>query len=243
MKKIMLLLFVLLLHGVNGYAANGDLVVNGNISVGTAITFADGSKQYSAASGVLNGMMRYATPGSYTFTVPAGVGKILFEAWGAGGGGGGYTGTSYAVYGGGGGGGGQYRGSFAVTPGQTYTVIVGAGGAGSLHSNGGNGGDTSFGGTLAVAHGGGGGGVAVGTVVGTPGVGGTGGGWDPMDGGTAISGSLYGGGGTSTSGSLFGGTSTTPLNNNGGSVGYYSQYGNIYVSGANGGPGHANIYW
>jgi hypothetical protein len=159
MKRIMLLLFFMLFAGVNSYAASGDLVVNGNVSVGTAIIFPDGSKQTTATAvfsgaGVPNGMAKYLTPGSYNFIVPAGIGRVLIEAWGAGGAGG----AVYGFFGGcGGGSGGQYRGSLPVTPGQTYAVIVGAGGIGTLYSNGSNGGDSSFGGTLAVAHGGGGG--------------------------------------------------------------------------------------
>jgi hypothetical protein len=62
----------------------------------------------------------YSTPGTYTFTVPAGVNTIKIEAWGGGAGGS----TGY-------GGGGAYAGNFtqAVTAGNNYTVTVGAGGA------------------------------------------------------------------------------------------------------------------
>lgn len=81
------------------------------------------------------------TAGS-AFTVPANVTQILVEAWGAGGGGGGGTGVSL---GGAGGGGGAYSQSvFAVVPGQTYTVTVGAGGLGIVNATGGTGGDTWF---------------------------------------------------------------------------------------------------
>ena len=57
-----------------------------------------------------------------TFIVPAGVDTITVELIGAGGNG--------ASNGGGGGGGGGYaRGTFAVTPGTTYSVVVGEGGS------------------------------------------------------------------------------------------------------------------
>lgn len=56
-----------------------------------------------------------------TWTVPAGITKILVEVWGAGGGG-----SSY----GGGGGGGYVRAIFTVTPGNSVSVIVGIGGNG-----------------------------------------------------------------------------------------------------------------
>ncbi|MBK8498919.1 MAG: hypothetical protein IPL52_08905 [Flavobacteriales bacterium] len=56
------------------------------------------------------------------FTVPAGVTSVTFELVGAGGNG--------ASNGGGGGGGGGYaRGTFNVTPGTTYSIVVGAGGS------------------------------------------------------------------------------------------------------------------
>lgn len=60
--------------------------------------------------------------GSGTFVVPAGVTSITIELIGAGGNG--------ASNGGGGGGGGGYaRGTYAVTPGTSYSIVVGAGGS------------------------------------------------------------------------------------------------------------------
>jgi len=66
------------------------------------------------------------------------------------GGGGGGGGSDYdcASLGGGGGGGLVYNPSYSVTPGQTYTVVVGAGGAGgsaSGNNKGVNGSQSSFG--------------------------------------------------------------------------------------------------
>src|SRR5690606_11223133 len=67
----------------------------------------------------------FDTPGSYTFTAPAGVTSITVEAWGAGGGGSSITNFG----GGGGGGGGAYASSvIPVTPGTSYNIVVGAGG-------------------------------------------------------------------------------------------------------------------
>ena len=60
-----------------------------------------------------------------TFTVPEGITTLTVEAWGGGGGG---SSRSSNGAGGGGGGGAYSRGTFAVTPGQTYTVNVGSGG-------------------------------------------------------------------------------------------------------------------
>jgi hypothetical protein len=64
-----------------------------------------------------------------TFTVPTGVTSIDIEAWGGGGAGGGATGQNSS---GGGGAGGGYvkKTAYPVTPGNTYTVYVGAGGIG-----------------------------------------------------------------------------------------------------------------
>ncbi|MBK6904853.1 MAG: hypothetical protein IPH04_19110 [Saprospirales bacterium] len=87
---------------------------------------------------------------SGTYTVPAGVTAIVVQVWGAGGGGGsGNAGNNSR----GGGGGGAFAASmFPVTPGNTYAVVVGAGGAPGL-----DGGSSSFGGFLVVADGGEGG--------------------------------------------------------------------------------------
>jgi hypothetical protein len=61
---------------------------------------------------------------SSTFTAPAGVTSIVVEAWGGGGRGGRLTTAGVA---GGGGGGGYARRAITVTPGNNYTVTVGAG--------------------------------------------------------------------------------------------------------------------
>ena len=70
-----------------------------------------------------------ASPGTYTFTVPAGITSLSVQCWAGGGGG---SGASPPPPGGGGGGGGGYaaNSSYAVSPGQVITYVVGAGGAG-----------------------------------------------------------------------------------------------------------------
>jgi hypothetical protein len=94
------------------------------------------------------------TPGSGTFTVPAGVFTLNVEVGGGGGGGGSGNATNTGA---GGGAGGFARGPMAVTPGQTFNYIVGAGGASvSNGSQGGNGGSTSFGGIFSATGGTGG---------------------------------------------------------------------------------------
>ena len=85
---------------------------------------------------------RYATAGTFTYTVPDGVHWLDVEVWGAGGGGAWADGiTGYAA----GGGGGYARKLCAVTPGQQVTVTVGAGGNGGSSGSGSDGGSSSFG--------------------------------------------------------------------------------------------------
>lgn len=105
---------------------------------------------FSAASG---GTL-YSTPGTYTFTVPSAVSSINVVAVGAGGGGGGFNSG-----GGGGGGGLGWKNNIAVSPGQTYTVVVGSGGGGTAGGNGSSGGNSYFNNTSTVLGIGGNGGV------------------------------------------------------------------------------------
>jgi hypothetical protein len=80
----------------------------------------------------------YDTPGSYTFTVPAGMTQLTTEVYGAEGGRG--MGPADAN-GSPGGEGGRTRGTIAVSEGQTFTIRVGGKGA-NAHLNGGAGGST-----------------------------------------------------------------------------------------------------
>lgn len=92
-------------------------------------------------SGVQAATDSFTAPGSSTWTAPAGVTSVTVEAWGGGGAGGGVTGNPAK---GGGGAGGQYaKKVVSVTPSTSYTVNVGAGGAGST-GNGTAGGDSTF---------------------------------------------------------------------------------------------------
>ncbi|WP_067146878.1 LamG-like jellyroll fold domain-containing protein [Pseudotamlana agarivorans] len=73
--------------------------------------------------------INFDTPGPHSYPVPAsGVAAIKVEVWGAGGAG---ANTSSNSYGAGGGGGAYATRTLAVTPGQTFNVVVGAGGNGS----------------------------------------------------------------------------------------------------------------
>jgi hypothetical protein len=83
---------------------------------------------------------------SDTWTCPDGVTSVQCKCYGAGGGSGGVNEDANTSTGGGGGGGYSHDLTLAVTPGQTYTITIGAGGtAGTLGGgNGGNGGFTEF---------------------------------------------------------------------------------------------------
>ncbi|MDA8062511.1 MAG: hypothetical protein M0T80_08815 [Actinomycetota bacterium] len=114
----------------------------------------------------------FATPGTYSYVVPAGVTNVFVEVQAGGGGGGGYSeavtfsGQDQASAGGGQG--GYVEALVPVTPGQTLVVTVGAGGEGGFSVQGGSGSrgsNSSVGFTddtqLVQADGGGGGGTIV----------------------------------------------------------------------------------
>lgn len=101
------------------------------------------------------GSQSYTTAGTYSWVAPAGVTSVSVVAVGGGGGGGG---ASCGGGGGGGGGGLAYKNNISVTPGNTYSVVVGvAGTAGTSSVNGGTGGTSSFNSTCVSATGGTGG--------------------------------------------------------------------------------------
>jgi len=87
---------------------------------------------------------KYETPGTFTWTKPAGVTTVIVFCWGGGGGGG-----KHSIDGGGGGAGAScvITALAAADLGSSETVTVGAGGAGKTGGNGsgGNGGNSSFG--------------------------------------------------------------------------------------------------
>jgi len=122
----------------------------------------------------------FTTPGTTTWTVPPCVTSVTVQVWGGGGGGGGAASNQNqnddeaCSQGGGGGGGGFASRTYAVTPGEVYTIVVGAGGtagpggtSNAAANNGGTGGNSSFSGPATVASG---------TLTGTGGTGG-GGAW------------------------------------------------------------------
>jgi hypothetical protein len=151
------------------------------------------------------------------WTCPAGVFSVLAECWGAGGGGG-----AKSSGGAGAGGGGEYAAQIvATTPGDTYSVTVGAGGAGSttLGSAGSAGGNSLFPGdsVTVTAHGG-----SAGAGTTSAGAGGTGSSatahYSGGSGGTGASGGGGGGGSSAAAGSAgnAGGNATSSVAGAGG---------------------------
>ena len=200
-----------------------------NTQVGNEVTV-----QIADTSTMVIGQSQYTTVGTFSWTAPAGVTSVSVITIGGGGGG--------ATYGGGGGE-LRYKNNIAVTPGNSYEVIVGDGGAqgngGSLTNrsgtfskfnsttviaNGGEGGQTNNnGGSGGTGDGGGNGGkgVAYGGGGGTGGYSGDGGDGGDNGGGNGSSGSGgaggggAGGGGNSCGGGGGGGTGSQGSGSNG----------------------------
>jgi hypothetical protein len=183
----------------------------------------------------------FTTTGSTTWTAPAGVTSVQYLVVGGGGGGGG----AYDVGGGGGGGGGLVlTGTKSVTPGSTYTIVVGAGGAGGV-GTGNEGGETpatggsnsSFADVIAR-----GGGLGGGSLAGRNGVGGAQGNAGTLtaptgaNGGRTVGGYGYGGGGGGGMGSA-GGSSPAVNQAGAGGSGVTRTIGSITVTVAAGGNG------
>lgn len=98
----------------------------------------------------------FTATGTASWTAPADVTQIEVLVVAGGGGGGGTGGSGSGPRGGGGAGGLIYNSQYPVTPGQTYTVTVGAGGAGGGNElNGTSGSNSVFGSLIAIGGGGG----------------------------------------------------------------------------------------
>ena len=144
-----------------------------------------------------NAQTAYTTAGSYSFVVPVGITSISAVCVGGGGAGGGnYSSNSDS---GAGGGGGLSYGTFAVTPGETLTIIVGDGGTcANNQSNGSQGGSSQVKRSSTVllqGEGGGGGTKSTINVYGSGGTGGSSTGTERDGGGTGGDGGNGGGGG------------------------------------------------
>ncbi|WP_291516006.1 hypothetical protein [Bdellovibrio sp. ArHS] len=198
--------------------ANGAETINTVNSVAlyqydTIIIICDGTSwdyftsSSNSGSPTFNTALPFSTPGSTTFTIPAGVTRIRVSVLGAGGNG---ASGVWAGGGAGGGGGGYAHGVFSVTPGAQYTVTVGAGGAG------GAGGTSSFGSLISAT----GGQSGINT---TGGAGGTGTGGSVQrsggSGGNGYTGNTSYSGGGGGSGGGFNGNGANGLSSSGNSYG------------------------
>ena len=137
------------------------------MAVGAGLSLAGGALNLGNYSQVREQL--FASSGSWV--APAGVTRVQVIVIGGGGGGGGArsSGGGGPNAGGAGGFGGVAIGNYAVTPGSTYTVTVGAGGTGgAIDNNGTSGGTSSFGALLSATGG------AAGNILGAEGADGAG---------------------------------------------------------------------
>lgn len=143
--------------GGGGYGFNPSWG-NGPPATGAVrIIWGPGRAWPSTGTGALisvSGSLSYVIAGIFTFTVPANITQMTAKVWGAGGiPHGNTTGTA--------GSGGYAQGTWNVTSGQTYTIVIGGSGqtgtTGGTPGNGGNGGTNTF---NSSRNGGGGGGLS-----------------------------------------------------------------------------------
>ncbi len=209
-----------------------DIITTQNSSDGTCVLNSEGfvgADQLGFC--VPANVVEYTAAGNYSWPVPAGVERIKVYAVGAGGGGGWSNVVNGAPtpgwqgdHGGGGGGGGVAVKYWSVTPGDTVTISVGAGGTGgqpgASDDDGSDGADTTvtIDGTTITGHGG------------TGGAGNASGGFEG-DGGSASNGDLNLRGGDGNGGTTRGGRGGGNAFSGGASGGS----GNLYGAGGTGG--------
>lgn len=228
--------------GLTATGASSPVVVSG-LTLGTSYTFTvrgatpGGSGPSSAASNsitaVVRGSQSYTSAGTYSWVAPAGVTSVSVVTVGGGGAGGNNVGccSCAGVFSGAGGGGGGlgYINNYAVTPGSSYTVVIGN----SLGSS------SYFVATTTVQ------GIRGQSAVGS--TRGTGGGFTGTGGGTGGSGGI-GGGNTNTNGGGGGGGAAGYSGNGGDGAAWNSTAGGLAgaaCSGAGGGGsrGFPTQYW
>jgi hypothetical protein len=116
----------------NGYSSGVNPTLR--VPIGATLEF-----NITQGESIILGQEEFVNPGTYDWTAPPGVESVSAVAVGGGGGGG----QSSSGEGGGGGGGLGWTNNIPVTPGNTYTVVVGAGGI-SQGNTGTDGGDSYF---------------------------------------------------------------------------------------------------
>jgi len=187
----------------SGSNTTSPVTVTG-LTTGTSYTFkaiatnAYGPSLPSAVSNsetpVAQSQEAFVSAGTYSWVAPTGVTSVSIVTVGAGGAGGSSPASTCNGYSGGGGGGGLgYKNNYSVTPGTSYTVVVGLGGRANIS----NGGDSYFVSTATVKGAGGTNGASRTTGSGVK-AGGTGGSYTGDGGGS-------GGGGGSSNGGAYNG--------------------------------------
>ena len=136
----------------SGELTDSTFTNDDTIQVNEEITFNIGDRSGDVATG----QEEFISPGTHSWTAPAGVTQVSVVAIGGGGNGQSLNATERC----GGGGGLGYKNNISVTPGQSYTVVVGDTGAAAQGNTGagGPGGDSYFIDTSTVKGGGGEGG-------------------------------------------------------------------------------------
>lgn len=135
------------------YNADGTLTTEFTDKICATGCGGDATTSSTTSGGGGSGQQLYTTSGTYEFVVPAGVVEVQLVAVGGGGGGGGLN-IPFApvpcgvapIFGvaSGGGSGESRSGSYTVTPGETLTVVVGAGGGQTNPTQQGNPGTESY---------------------------------------------------------------------------------------------------
>ncbi|QTB28228.1 glycine-rich domain-containing protein [Lysinibacillus sphaericus] len=130
------------------YGMDGKALAAGAVAQGAMVTVCFSGSAFflqGSGSGVNAGTQNYQAyynPGSYNFTVPDGVTRIIASMWGGGGGGGGASANN--LYGGGGGGAGFFKEVLLqVLPGQSLSIFVAIGGSGGVIGGNGGAGQTT----------------------------------------------------------------------------------------------------
>lgn len=108
--------------------------------IGATLAF-DDPEFYQTETAIPRGEAEFTTPGTTSWTAPADVTSVCVVAVGGGGGGNSQNGAGGH---GGGGGGLGWKNNISVTPGVSYTVAVGAGGARATSASAGNGANSYF---------------------------------------------------------------------------------------------------
>lgn len=234
----------------SNFFVNGTSVVTDSISIGSSAPSPEDTRFFAAN---FSDEEVFTTPGTYTWTAPVGVTSVSVVCVGGGGGGVRVPYSSSRVSGSGGGG-LAWKNNIPVTPGQSYTVVVGSGGTVLTTPNNfvkhiaGTGGTSYFISESIVAAYGGGGGISFSTSFDAPAIGGTyfgDGGGDGGAGGRALTstyaagsggaGGYTGVGGTGRDGgSLLSGFNGTGGGGGGGSASYT---GSSKAGGSGGGVG------